>query len=273
MARRILGTFFLLAIVGFAIGSLGAGGAVLLLALLALLSQVELCRLLERFSGKPDLGPLLFWTAAILLGSWYLRQPQAGIWLSLLALLYLLASAVVRLPPSQLLSHLAPSLFGILYIPFTMQFGILLLRWGERKWEGLCLLGWTVAVSKLNDIGGLLVGGSWGHHPFATEYSPQKTWEGFFGGLLTAAAGGLALCSIAHWFCDFPIPFWLSLPLSALLAVVGTIADLLESALKRQAGTKDSGRLIIGIGGCLDLCDSLLLTFPTTYIFLQLVLP
>ncbi|MDR0339997.1 MAG: hypothetical protein LBH53_00305, partial [Puniceicoccales bacterium] len=95
MAKRILGTFFLLAIVGIAIGALGTGGAVLLLMLLSLLSQAELCRLVERFSGRPDRGPLLFWTAAILLGSWYLRQPQAGIWLSLMALLWLLVSAVV----------------------------------------------------------------------------------------------------------------------------------------------------------------------------------
>ncbi|MDR2663983.1 MAG: phosphatidate cytidylyltransferase [Puniceicoccales bacterium] len=271
MLQRIFGTILLLTVVGFAVGTMGASGAVLLITLFALLSQAELCRLMERFSARPSRGQLLFWTAAILLGAWYLPQQQAGIWVGLFALLSVIVGAVVRMPPAQLLSHLAPSLFGILYVPFAMQFGVLLLRHGPGKWEGLCLLGWTVAVSKLNDVGGLLVGGGWGRRPFAAAYSPQKTWEGFFGGLLTAVAGGVAFCSIAHWFCDFPIPFWLSFPLSVLLAAVGTVADLLESALKRQAGAKDSGRLIPGIGGCLDFCDSLLLTFPTAYVFLQLV--
>jgi phosphatidate cytidylyltransferase len=271
MVRRLAGSLLLLSLIAIAIGVGGPAGAVWLLALLALLSQLELSRLAAKFSGRMMGRQVAAWTLAILLGAWYLRPPHAGIWLSLLALLSVLTYGVIHLQPSQLLTHLLPSLLGLLYVPFALQFGVLLLRSGGDGTGGLWLLIWVVAVSKLGDVGALLVGCGYGRHSFASEYSPKKTWEGFFGGMLVAMAGGLGLAALAHYFTDFAVPLWLATPLSGLLAAVGSVADLLESALKRLARVKDSGKIIPGIGGCLDFCDTLILTLPTAHLVLQLL--
>jgi phosphatidate cytidylyltransferase len=246
----------------------GNGGAVWLLAFFALVSQLELIRLLEKLSGRVLALQVSVWTVTIVLGAWYLHHPYAGVWLTLVALLWMLVHGIIHLSPARLLTHLAPSLFSLLYIPFTLQFGVLLLRFSGNLW----LLAWVVTVSKLGDIGGLLIGRRYGQHAFASKYSPQKTWEGFFGGVVLAAVGGLSICALAHLFGPFFIPFWLSIPLALLLATIGAVADLLESALKRLADIKDSGKIIPGIGGCLDFCDTLTLTLPTAYLTLQLLL-
>ncbi|MDR2668262.1 MAG: phosphatidate cytidylyltransferase [Puniceicoccales bacterium] len=269
MPLRILGSAILFVAIWFCLWAFGQSGAVLIMAFFAIGSQIELCRLMKNFHATPARRQLLVWTAVIIFGSWYLRPMHAGIWLSVVAAVWILVCGVAKLRPEQLLNYLAPTLFAIFYVPFSMQFGILLLRSCE---SGTFMLGWTVLVSKLGDIGGLIVGGGIGRHPLAAEYSPKKTWEGFFGAIAAATAGGFSLCILASWFCDFPIPLWLSMPLGAIIAAVGAAADLLESALKRHAKIKDSGRIIPGIGGCLDLCDSLFLTLPTTYAVLEFFL-
>ena len=271
MLLRTFSTAVLLFAICLAVWLFGGDGAVFTLALFSVGSQAELCRLMEKFPSSPARRQLLFWTATIILGAWYLRPEHSGIWLSVFAAVFLLVCAIAKLRPEQLLSHLVPTLFAIFYVPFSMQFGVLLLRHGNGV-AGLFLLGWTVLVSKLGDIGGLLVGGGIGRHPFAVEYSPKKTWEGFFGAIVAATAGGFSLCLLANWFCHFPLPLWASMPLGAVIAAVGAVADLLESALKRHAKMKDSGGAIPGIGGCLDLCDSLFLTLPTTYVAIKLLL-
>jgi phosphatidate cytidylyltransferase len=244
----------------------GASGMVFLVLLFALGAQWELLSLLRRFELGTLRRQVYLWTAAIPLGAWLLRPIHAGIYLSLLALLCLPIHGILHLPPARLPRTLAPSLFAILYIPLPLHFAILLLR----AESGICLLAWVVAVVKLGDIGGLLVGMRWGNHALSPAYSPSKTWEGFWGGLAFSAAAGPLLWLLARWFGAAIFPLWLSLPLSILLAARGTGSDLLESALKRLAGEKDSGGLIPGIGGFLDFCDSLILSLPTAYFALQL---
>ncbi|MDR2576428.1 MAG: phosphatidate cytidylyltransferase [Puniceicoccales bacterium] len=268
MLRRIFGTFLLLCLIALALRLFGNFGAILLLVCFTMGAQIELTRILQRLSGRVMVRQVFLWTLFIPLGSYYLPIAQGGIWLTLLAVLLAVIYGIARWHPEQLLTCLVPSIFSLLYVPFTLQFGALLLREGGES--GLWLLSWVVAVSKLSDIGGLFIGIGCGRHSFACEYSPKKTWEGFFGGVALAALGGFFLCTLAHIFVNFCIPVWLSLPLAALLASVGAAGDLLESALKRLAKIKDSGHAIPGIGGCLDFCDTLTLSMPTAYIIMQI---
>ncbi len=107
-----------------------------------------------------------------------------------------------------------------------------------------------------NDTFAYLCGRALGKHALAPNISPKKTWEGFFGGLSFTI---LAAVILGH---TMELEYWLIIPIAAIISVFGTIGDLLESYLKRQANLKDSGSLIPGHGGILDRIDGILIAAP-----------
>ena len=127
-------------------------------------------------------------------------------------------------------------------------------------------------------MGAFFVGRRWGRHQLCERLSPKKTWEGFVAGLITSTAVALAMMAclpaapggawlgvlVMHWH-DAAI-------LGLLLSGVGVLGDLIESQLKRAAGAKDSGGLIPGMGGLLDVLDSILFAVPALYIYVRLFL-
>ena len=110
------------------------------------------------------------------------------------------------------------------------------------------------------------MGASLGKRPIAPRLSPKKTIEGFVAGMLFSVAFAL----ICHFWFLQTIPISDSIIIGILLACVGLLGDLAESAFKRSAGVKDSGSLIPGHGGILDRIDSLLLTAPVFYYYVLL---
>jgi phosphatidate cytidylyltransferase len=114
------------------------------------------------------------------------------------------------------------------------------------------------------DIGAYGFGRLLGRHKLIPWLSPKKTWEGFIGGLFSAALLGLLL---AHYTQGYS--WWQGIVAGTLLGAVGQVGDLLESLLKRDAGVKDSGA-VPGFGGVLDLLDSPLLAAPMAYWMLKL---
>lgn len=155
--------------------------------------------------------------------------------------------------------------------PVTLVVGVLLLA---ASW--LSLIGpysqgvngayWLTALFVMvwgSDIGGYFAGRAWGKRPLSRRISPSKTWEGCLGGLLLAAvalAGLIALINALGGFVDTaPWHHLLLVPPVVAAAIAG---DLFESVLKRQAGVKDSGRIIAGHGGVLDRLDALLMAAP-----------
>ncbi len=129
--------------------------------------------------------------------------------------------------------------------------------------------GWSVAliaVVAAADIGAYAVGVPYGRRRLAPSMSPGKTWEGAAGGL--AAAMGVAVAAAAGF--GLGISAAAAVGLGALLWAGALSGDLLESALKRRAGLKDSGRLIPGHGGIFDRLDSLVLSLALCYAFASL---
>jgi phosphatidate cytidylyltransferase len=102
--------------------------------------------------------------------------------------------------------------------------------------------------------------------------SPKKTWEGAVGGVLTSAGIGAAIAFFASGTLPEELTPLVAAGIAVPLAIVTIVSDLIESVLKRRAGVKDSGNMIPGIGGALDLADSLLLTSPIAFILFVFIL-
>lgn len=154
-------------------------------------------------------------------------------------------------------------MFGVLYVGFTLSHFLLLVdleSW--RRWIFAILI-----VIYMGDGAAYFTGSYMGRKKLASRLSPQKTWEGAFGGLLGSLAGMLA-CKFIFFSC---LPYGRSLILAAALAVSGQMGDLVESLIKRSHNTKDSGTLLPGHGGILDRIDSVLFAVPVGY-YLALIL-
>ena len=118
----------------------------------------------------------------------------------------------------------------------------------------------------INDIFAYLTGKLLGRHKLFPRISPGKTIEGSIGGLVFTLVSLIIFCHYSNWFS---VPYAIGL---AIIAVVfGTLGDLCESMLKRQAGVKDSGKLIPGHGGILDRFDSVMFSIPFIFVYLLLL--
>ncbi|HYO10271.1 MAG TPA: phosphatidate cytidylyltransferase [Tepidisphaeraceae bacterium] len=128
---------------------------------------------------------------------------------------------------------------------------------------------WTILtillMVKSTDIGAYFGGRALGRHKLILWLSPGKTWEGLFFGLLTAGAVGAAC---AYWIPRFP--WWKGFIFGVIIGGIGQLGDLLESLMKRDAEVKDSGALVPGFGGILDIIDSPLLAAPFAYLLFSL---
>ncbi len=132
---------------------------------------------------------------------------------------------------------------------------------------GVYFLLFLVLVTKCGDIGAYVTGTicskrKSGNHKIVPTISPKKSWEGTIGGLIFSI---IVACVIGHYY---GIQISTAVVLGAVLFVGGFVGDLAESSLKRLSGVKDSGAVIPGIGGALDLVDSLLLNAPLFYLML-----
>lgn len=165
---------------------------------------------------------------------------------------------------------LAGTLLGVMYVGFLFNFIIkLLTAWGDDT--GRMLLLFLVVVVKCTDIGAYSVGCAIGRHKLIPRVSPAKTWEGVIGGLLIGTGAGLLFWQFAGpRLAEFAWSPLTVAAVGAVLSVAGIIGDLIESLLKRASGVKDSGRLILGMGGILDVLDSLLFAAPLLYIAARL---
>lgn len=168
------------------------------------------------------------------------------------------------------LETMAGTFMGLLYIPFMLTFFVkILMTWGAGP--GRWLLFYMILVVKFTDIGAYFIGCAIGRHKCFPRISPGKTWEGCIGGVLTA----LAVSFAAYFFSGGVVgPFRFRVVdaavLGLVLPVVGIVGDLVESMLKRASGAKDSGTMIAGMGGLLDVLDSLFLAAPILYFYAQI---
>lgn len=165
---------------------------------------------------------------------------------------------------SKMLTGIGVTILGVLYVVFLGGF-LISTRVGFENNPGLStdLLLFFFIVIFGSDAGAYFAGRALGKHKLAPVISPGKTVEGLIGGIL-AAAGFAALCTLTF----FPeLPYQFSIPLAVVMAAVGVLGDLAESAMKRGSDAKDAASILPGHGGLLDRLDSLLFNAPLLYYF------
>jgi phosphatidate cytidylyltransferase len=274
MGKRIFSTVLLWTIVGLAIWFFRTNGALVLITAISVFTLREFYQLMHASGYDPFDKFGMFLGALITLAPWL--QVQLPLPVGLLLPLAVIVFAVRLLgerTPETRVESLASTLFGLVYVSVMLQYLVAIITpvpGDDVSANGrllLCL--WLVAVTKFCDTGALLSGMAFGRHKMSPQISPKKTWEGAIGGVLISMGIG----ALFAWFAREAFPPHLTPLFAALIAapiaVVGIVADLVESVLKRRANRKDSGRTIPGIGGMFDLSDSLILAAPMGYFFFQ----
>ncbi len=180
-----------------------------------------------------------------------------------------------RLREDEPLQTMAYTLFGLLYVLWLFNFITKIVYLLPRSDTGAvtgqfyCL--YLIVVTKFSDMGAYLVGSAVGRHQMIPHISPKKTWEGFFGALGLSLLASLALFALMPGHLSM-LTWTHATLLGLLLGFAAVIGDLAESIIKRSTGVKDSGNFLPGIGGALDLIDSLLFTAPLLFFYLRLVI-
>ena len=190
-------------------------------------------------------------------------------------LLALLGRRVFAHPAAPSFSMVGHTMLGVLYVSWLLGF-LLKIYFFEAPESvgfdpGYCLL-FFILTTKCSDIGAYSLGSLIGRHKMIPSVSPAKTWEGFVGAILLSTAAAMVM---AHYWGPARLggmTLGHAAALGPVLAVGAVIGDLVESVFKRDSGVKDSGSFFPGIGGILDLLDSLLFNAPLMFLYLRLVL-
>lgn len=199
--------------------------------------------------------------AAILGGLWT--------WSVLLAILFYVGwqearEALKAADPEQSSAEVVLKGMAMVALPVV---GLFFIGWRGQAYDGALPLGWFVLLWT-NDTAAYLFGRRFGRHKLAPSISPGKTWEGWAGGALATLAVAYGLLGVSQGMAGLTAFQWAAL--GVVVSVLGPVGDLSESALKRQAGIKDSGTILPGHGGVLDRFDSHFISAPIAAILLQL---
>lgn len=265
MKQRILATAILWLLVVGLIWALGKWGAFIFITFFAIASFIELTGLMkqtgnpiDRIIGVPAFAMALI---AVMVFPPWVMPPEVML---LLVFAVATGATLFKVRIGHFGSVLLPTLGTVILMLLPFVSIVLVLH---EPGYGIALTIWILAVVKFGDVGALLTGMCIGKHKMAPVFSPKKTWEGLAGGLLLSVVVSVVYVILAgQWLPDELSPLhaaWAAF----FISLAGVIGDLAESAFKREANVKDSGSIIPGIGGSLDLVDSTMLAFPVGYFF------
>lgn len=246
----------------------------LALAGLAAVGVWEYAQLASTKSLKPAY-PLMMGIAIVEVFSFYIahkwmKLPELPVFVLALGLGLFFLNRFRR--SEEALLHVAVEFFGVVYlaVPLSYMLAILYPISSGVQQDGRWWLVYLLLVTKITDVGAYFFGRLWGRRRLAPVLSPQKTVEGAIAGFLCAVIVSLFMVFIAQKFAgsSFPLKLYDALWLGILIGIFGQIGDLAESLLKRDAVVKDSNT-IPGLGGVLDMLDSLIFTAPIVYFYLN----
>lgn len=167
---------------------------------------------------------------------------------------------------------IATTLFGLMYVPWLLSFITQINYFPTLKpGDGTFFVLYFILVTKFSDMGAYCVGSLIGKHKMIPRISPGKTWEGFGGAIVVSTIASVVFVHLAKNHMG-GMNTTHAIILGVILSISAVVGDLIESLFKREAGLKDSGKLFPGIGGILDLLDSLLFNAPIMYLYLRYIL-
>lgn len=249
-------------------------GGTWLFSMVVLLAVLGLTEFLIREGLKPN--GILFWLAqfSVLLmlldSGLYIRLPGEIAVVTLLFLISGMILAIGKRPPGELYQRHLRLIWGVVYIGSLYPFVYLL---GEKldgkliAVNGGDFLLFLFALLWVGDTAAMGFGSWLGKHRLAPAVSPNKTFEGFVGGLM-----GAVVVSIGLYFWKFQaVGLGHIIAIGLLCSLFGQLGDLVESMWKRSLGIKDSSSLIPGHGGILDRFDSLLFAAPVMYLYFKYI--
>ena len=242
---------------------------------------VEYFRLLVKDVGSrsfPALGLficLTYWAAVIY--HVLTQKTEPPMWLDLAALTAAVQGAFLLCYRKELegevtLQRIFSTVFGVVYTVIFFGFIVRLMYFhGDGTGlTGVFLMLYLIMVTKFTDMGAYAVGSLFGRHKMIPHISPAKSWEGLGGAFLGGFVAAVALLATVPNHL-LPLNWFHGLALVPILTFAAVTGDLAESVIKRCLAIKDSGKKFPGIGGILDLTDSLLFTAPVYYFYLMAI--
>ncbi|MGQ0539955.1 MAG: phosphatidate cytidylyltransferase [Gemmatimonadaceae bacterium] len=273
LRSRVLSALIAVPVVALVVYAGGPALAILLAALGAAGTH-ELFAMARRSGLRPLAGLGIPLAAAIPLvvhvhRLGWIAQPLALGGVLVVALLGAILFA--RRPDEQPLGSMAVTLFGPLYLGGLLAFGYTLRHhpWIVSAAAGTALLGLPVVATWLSDIGAYALGRTLGRARLMALVSPGKTRAGAIGAVVCSALGVVAYDAwILRPVAQLTLSWPRAVALGIVLSMAGQVGDLVKSLLKREAGVKDSGRMLPGHGGVVDRLDSLLFALPVAHLLL-----
>jgi phosphatidate cytidylyltransferase len=245
---------------------IGPGAFAVVAGIAVLFAQGEFYFALQKRHYQPATALGLV-AGAMVLGAGYYRGEGAMLAMVVLGtfVTFLWYMTVPVQHRRNVVSNIALTVLGIVYIPLLAAYAFALLRFVDGRGLVLSILGLTIAY----DVAAFGVGYFWGSRPLAPNVSPKKSWEGAIGATLVVIA--LAVGIVAS-YVDALDTVGSAVGLAVVIAVFAPLGDLAESVLKRDLGLKDFGSVLPGHGGVLDRIDAMLFVAPAAFLFLRLIL-
>ena len=270
LIRTLTGAVFVIAVVGSAIWNYWAFAAVF--AVFTAFGTWESYKLFGKNGSKPfkifgTLIALALYAITVLIVGGVVHKHTTSFYYFALALSFLVFFIELYKRSDTPFLNIAYTYLGIIYLAIPFSLLIMMADFGKE-----CFGIFTFPVIYFfmiwtNDTLAYLVGSAIGKHKLFERISPKKTWEGAIGGLIFTLILAVIL---SHFYEFFNLIQWLGL--AVIVVVFGNFGDLVESMLKRSIEYKDSGKFFPGHGGILDRFDSLLLSAPFVFIYIQIIL-
>lgn len=237
------------------------------IAILAAFALKEMYEMEIMKGLNPDPGISIFFSIGYLASLIYAPKLSELILLAYAIIIFLIYFQKDKEP----IFNLSATFFGFLYITLPLSFLVRIAMINDPSQDGRIWLFYLLFVVKATDTAAFFFGKKFGKRPLAPVISPKKTWEGALCGFVFSLLISVLFSFIPHIFpgARFSLSIPESIAIGVLISILAQVGDLAESVLKRDANVKDSSSLP-GVGGFLDILDSLVFAAPLVYIWIKM---